>query len=103
MYREHPPPRGLQPVVACLWENEPDQDLAQRVIPDGCVDLIWADGLEIAGADTGPREVALAGGRRSSGIRMRPGAAGALLGAPASEVRDSQVAAALLWDVTGLE
>ena len=103
MYREHPPPCGLEPVVACLWENEPEQDLAQRVIPDGCVDLIWVDGLEIAGADTGPRSVRLAGGSRSSGIRLRPGAAGALLGVPASEVRDCQVAAELLWDVAGLE
>lgn len=103
MYREHPPPRGLEQVVACLWENEPEQDLAQRVIPDGCVDLIWTGGLEIAGADTGPREVALAGRSRSSGIRLRPGAAGALLGLPASEVRDSRVPARLLWDVAALE
>jgi AraC-like DNA-binding protein len=104
MYREHRPPSGLESVVACLWEHEPERDRTQRIVPDGCVDLIWIDGLQVAGADTGPREVALAAGRRVSGIRLRPGAAGALLGVPASEVRDSQVAAALLWrDLARLE
>ena len=36
-------------------------------------------------------------GPASSGIRLRPGAAGALLGLPASELRDSRVAAVLVW------
>ena len=98
-YRELRPPAGLEPVVACLWENEPAQERAQRVVPDGCVDLIWMAERElvVAGADTGPRSVDLPAGRRSSGIRLRPGAAGALLGMPASELRDRQVAAALVW------
>jgi methylphosphotriester-DNA--protein-cysteine methyltransferase len=98
-YREYRPPHGLEPVVACLWENEPAEDRPQRVVPDGCVDLIWVAQRElvIAGADTGPRVVDLPAGTRWSGIRLRPGAAGALLGLPASEVRDQQVAAALLW------
>jgi AraC-like DNA-binding protein len=98
-YREGPPPAGLEDVVACLWENAPAEDRAQRVIPDGCVDLIWLTGRElvIAGADTGPRVADLPAGTRTSGIRLRPGAAGAVLGLPASEVRDQEVAAALVW------
>ncbi|MGH2950210.1 MAG: DUF6597 domain-containing transcriptional factor, partial [Solirubrobacteraceae bacterium] len=106
-YREYRPPPGLEPIVACLWENEPAEDRAQRVVPDGCVDLIWVAERElvIAGADTGPRLVDLPAGSRSSGIRLRPGAAGAFLGLPASELRDRQVAAALVWgdQVTRLE
>jgi len=84
--------------VACLWVNEPARDHAQRVVPDGCVDLFWqADGeLVIAGADTGPRVAELPTGTCLSGIRLRPGAAGALLGLPACELRDRQVAAALV-------
>jgi methylphosphotriester-DNA--protein-cysteine methyltransferase len=87
-------------VVACLWENEPAEDRAQRVVPDGCVDLIWLADRElvIAGADTGPRIVDLPAGTLSSGIRLRPGAAGGFLGLPASEVRDRHVEAALVWD-----
>jgi methylphosphotriester-DNA--protein-cysteine methyltransferase len=98
-YRELRPPAGLEPVVACLWENEPAEDRVQRVVPDGCVDLIWLGGRElvIAGADTGPRTVDLPARTLSSGIRLRAGAAGALLGLPAAELRDRQVAATLVW------
>ncbi|MBV9383561.1 MAG: helix-turn-helix domain-containing protein [Streptosporangiaceae bacterium] len=70
----------------------------QPVVPDGCVDLAWLGGagLVIAGADTGPR---LAGpvGVAACGIRLRPGAAGAVLGMPASEFRDQQVPVSLVW------
>jgi AraC-like DNA-binding protein len=102
-YREYRPPPALEPVVACAWENEPAEDRAQRIVPDGCIDLIWEAERElvIAGADTSARSVALPGGVRSSGVRLRPGAAGALLGLPASELRDRQVPAALVWGERG--
>ena len=89
-YREYRPPAGLESMVACLWEHEATGEHRQRVVPDGCVDLIWLAEREltIAGADTGPREVALPSGSRTCGIRLRPGTAGALLGFPASEIRD---------------
>jgi methylphosphotriester-DNA--protein-cysteine methyltransferase len=69
------------------------------VVPDGCVDLLWLAERElvIAGADTAPRSVDLPARVRSSGIRLRPGAAGAVLGLPACELRDRQVAAAFVW------
>ncbi len=71
----------------------------QRVVPDGCVDLIWRnDELVVVGADTGP--VVFAPTRTDepvSGIRLRPGAAGAVLGLPASEVRDARVPASSVW------
>jgi AraC-like DNA-binding protein len=98
-YREYAAPRDLSPVVACLWEQESPSGHAQRIVPDGCIDLIWLSEHElvIAGADTGPRVQALAAGARSSGIRIRPGAAGSVLGVPACELRDRQVAAELVW------
>jgi AraC-like DNA-binding protein len=90
-----------------MWELEPVEDHVQRVVPDGCVDVIWLAGRElvIAGADTGPRGVSLPARARSSGVRLRPGAAGAVLGLPAAELRDLQVAAALVWreQAPGLE
>jgi AraC-like DNA-binding protein len=78
-YREYPAPPALRPVVACVWEQEPVAAHTHRIIPDGCVDLIWlADGeLVIAGADTGPRLVQLPARALSTGIRLRPGVAGA--------------------------
>jgi methylphosphotriester-DNA--protein-cysteine methyltransferase len=98
-YREYRPPAGLEAVVACVWEHEAAEERAQRVLPDGCVDLIWFGERElvIAGADTGPRSVELPARLRSSGVRLRPGAAGAVLGLPASELRDRQVAATSVW------
>jgi methylphosphotriester-DNA--protein-cysteine methyltransferase len=105
-YREYRPPAGLESVVACLWEREVPEERRQLVVPDGCIDLIWfADReLTIAGADTGPRDVAVPTGR-TSGIRLRPGVAGALLGFPASELRDEVVGAEHVWGerVEGLE
>jgi AraC-like DNA-binding protein len=101
-YREYRSPAGLEPLVACLWENDAVRHRLQPVVPDGCVDLVWMgdQGLVIAGADTGPR---LAGpvGAASAGIRLRPGAAGVVLGLPASEVRDLQVPAGLVWGRPG--
>ena len=62
-YREYRPPPALAPVVACAWENEPADDHTQRIVPDGCIDLIWEAGRElvIAGPDTAARTVALPG------------------------------------------
>ncbi|KPM55357.1 AraC family transcriptional regulator [Frankia sp. R43] len=99
VYREYQPPGAVAPVVACLWEQEPAGDHVQRVVPDGCVDLIWLAGRElvVAGPDTRFRDVALPAGALSSGVRLRPGAAGVVLGAPACDVRDLQIDVDLLW------
>ncbi len=89
----------MAPLVACLWESHPSDGREQRVVPDGCLDLIWRDGeLLVVGADTGP--VVFAPTRTDepvSGIRLRPGAAGAVLGIPASEVLDARVPVSSVW------
>jgi len=91
-YREYPPRVDLRGAVACLWERTGSGG-QQLIVPDGCVDLIWLAERElvIAGPDTGPRTVWLPEGLRSSGLRLRPGAAGAFLGLPASAVCNYQV------------
>jgi AraC-like DNA-binding protein len=77
------------PLVACTWEQFTTTGQEQPIVPDACVDLIWAgDRLSIAGPDTRPRAVTLALGSRLVGVRLRPGTAGAVLGVPASELRD---------------
>ncbi|HEY1571969.1 MAG TPA: DUF6597 domain-containing transcriptional factor [Pseudonocardiaceae bacterium] len=92
-YRELPPPADLRAVVACLWEQESSAPWPQLVVPDGCVDLIWfGDGdLVVAGPDTGPRTVLLPAGSPVTGIRLRPGAAGAFARQPAAGLRDQDV------------
>jgi AraC-like DNA-binding protein len=96
-YREYAPPADLRAAVACVWEQHSVPQ--QLVVPDGCVDLLWlAEGpLVVAGADTGPRTVVSPVGPRTSGVRLRPGAAGAFLGLPAVEVRDQDVPADALF------
>jgi AraC-like DNA-binding protein len=75
------------PLVACTWEQVTTLAEQQRIVPDACVDLIWAgDRLTIAGPDTRSRAVTLPPGARLVGARLRPGAAGAVLGLPASEL-----------------
>jgi len=77
------------PVVACTWEQATAAGREQRVVPDGCVDLIWGGGrLAIAGPDTRARVVTLEPGSRLVGVRLRPGSAGTVLGLPASELCD---------------
>lgn len=104
-YRELAPPTGLLPVVACLWEHDVPPGHEQRIIPDGCVDLVRLDGeLVIVGADTGPvvsRPSQTPAPSPTSGIRLRPGAAGTVLGLPASEVRDQRVPLAEVWPDVG--
>jgi AraC-like DNA-binding protein len=97
VYREYRPPAGLEPVVACVWESAALVDGTQRVVPDGCVDLVWlGERLFVVGADTKPM-VWEAVGVAGSGIRLRPGMAGRVLGVPADEVRDQQVPLSHLW------
>jgi AraC-like DNA-binding protein len=89
------------PLVSCTWEQRTDARHEQRVVPDACVDLIWSRGrLTVAGPDTGARLVVLSPGTRVVGLRLRPGAAGAVLGLPASELRDESPSAT---DVIGAE
>ena len=57
-YEELPPPPDLAPLVACLWRQSAGEDQVQRVVPDGCVDVLWiSDGsqvrAQVAGPDTG--------------------------------------------------
>ncbi|MEV7833525.1 helix-turn-helix domain-containing protein [Streptomyces subrutilus] len=68
------------------------------VLPDGCMDLLWADGrLLVAGPDTGPHPAGEVAGGSFAGVRFAPGTAPALLGVPAHVLRDRRVELAELW------
>jgi AraC-like DNA-binding protein len=85
-YNEH---ALASPLVACTWEQTTDAAYTQRVVPDGCIDLVWTgERVIVAGPDTSARLVTLAPGSRLVGVRLRPGVAGAVLGLPASELCD---------------
>lgn len=99
-YREAPAPPGLGELVACVWRHDAGSaGHLQRVVPDGCVDLIWRAGRElvVAGPATEPVLAALPPGSTTLGVRFRPGAGAAFLGLPLSELRDRDVALEELW------
>lgn len=93
-YEELSPPPPLRGALACLWIRTIGADDRQpvRVVPDGCVDLIWQTGHEplLAGPDTGPNLVVAAPGTVIVGARFRPGAGGPALGIPLGPIRDQR-------------
>jgi AraC-like DNA-binding protein len=102
-YEERPPAPELASFVDSLWCQQiasgGEAQYSQRVLPDGCVDALWRDGvLCVAGPDTRWRMEKVPAGSSIVGVRFRPGTARLLFGdIPASEVRDQQVELADLW------
>lgn len=108
-YREHAPPRGLEGHVACFWTARSDGPLDaaahNRVLPDGCADVIFdlgdadvrADAADDAGHSfvVGTMTQALLvrqdGRVDLLGVRFRPGGSPAFLRLPLSEVTDRRV------------
>lgn len=87
--------------LACAWTAALPRDaepFVQRVVPDGCVDLIWSDGgVLVAGPDTGPVPAVMRPGDAMVAVRFRPGTAPPVLGVPADAVRDGRVPLRDLW------
>ncbi|MGH3934127.1 MAG: DUF6597 domain-containing transcriptional factor [Pseudonocardiaceae bacterium] len=100
-YRELPAPAGLAGMVACLWRNETTAARELRVLPDGCMDLIWMDGaVHVAGPDTHAFLTTLGPGQVVTGLRFRPGAAPGVLGVPAYALQGQRVRLEDLWPAT---
>ncbi|MBB4682961.1 helix-turn-helix domain-containing protein [Amycolatopsis jiangsuensis] len=102
MYQETPAPQALRSVVRCLWRSV--QHVPKRIVPDGCVDLV-AGGEEVfvAGPDTAAWISEVAPDTQLRGLRLRPGAAAAVLGVAADELRDQRVPLARLWNASCAE
>ncbi|KFG73056.1 helix-turn-helix transcriptional regulator [Streptomyces mutabilis] len=93
MYAE----RASRLTGAVVWTNTPHAPGTGRVLPDGCMDLLWHDGrLLVAGPDTRAHVTAGTSGHWA-GVRFQPGTAPALLGVPARELRDRRADLADLW------
>lgn len=113
-YAELAPPAALVPVVACVWTqrvSEPfgdptgvDASFDQPVLPDACLDLVVAGGsVRVAGPATSAVTARIAPGSLTVGVRFRTGAAPAVLGVAASELRDRTVPVADLWGPSAAE
>jgi AraC-like DNA-binding protein len=93
MYSEHA--SALPHVVA--WRSV-SSGRPQRILPDGCLDLIWSAGeVFVAGPDTVAEISSSAAGSRSFALRFAAGTGAAVVGLPADELTDLQVPLADLW------
>ncbi|CAL9613634.1 helix-turn-helix transcriptional regulator [Streptomyces sp. R1] len=82
---------------AVVWTSTPTGSGPGRILPDGCMDLLWHDGrLLVAGPDTRAYVNEGAPGPWA-GVRFYPGTAPALLGVPADALRDRRVDLTDLW------
>ena len=93
-YREIAPPAALRDALECLWVRvSPEQPPPAHVLPDGGADIIWSAGEPalVAGPDTAARLIPVSPRTFILGARFNPGAGGAALGLPLSELRDARV------------
>jgi AraC-like DNA-binding protein len=104
-YREHPAHGELGRWIECAWMRTGGERPAgyDRIVPDGCMDLIWSDdaGLRAVGPNTTAFLSPLAPTSTVVGVRLHPGAAPPLFGVPAPALRDGRLPARELWDDAG--
>ncbi|MCO7194401.1 DUF6597 domain-containing transcriptional factor, partial [Pseudonocardia sp. McavD-2-B] len=99
-YSETAPAGPLRAAVEVTWRaHAGTAPHTQRVLPDGCMDLLLSgDRLVVAGPDTTAHLAASPAGGVTTGLRFRPGALPALLGIPADELRDRRAPLADVLD-----
>lgn len=92
-YRETTPAASLRETVETVWQARTGaRPHTQRVLPDGCMDLLVLGGdLVVAGPDTTAHLAGSGPYETTTGLRFRPGALPALLGVPAEVLRDRRV------------
>ena len=108
VYREQPPPSSLAAHLRCLWvETTGDGQPAgtMRVLPDGCIDLVWIAGRESTAVGPATRAAfpIIPPGSTLVGARFAPGMAAGVLGAPADALADLDLPLAELWDRAALD
>ena len=97
VYQEAPPARELAGLVQCVWSRrvgEVESNREVRVVPDGCMDLLWMQGeLRVAGPDTTAWVNRMPAGMEIFGLRFRPGVAAPLLRLPANQLINARLPA----------
>jgi AraC-like DNA-binding protein len=107
-YLELRPPPALASHACCVWTHTAGASgHVQRVLPDGCADIVLlvegAGALVIAGPATRHVLVEIPPGGTALGIRFGPGAVAAALGVPAVELQDRTVELSAIWGRQGTE
>src|SRR5262245_34076426 len=118
-YAEHVPPLKLQPFVECLWTlvgiSQSGQSECQRILPDGCMELIFHRGEPfrrfhqvqprsfIVGQMTAPVFVQASSRTEVLGIRFHPGGAYPFLAIPMRELAGQFVSICEIWNAFAAE
>lgn len=88
---------ALRKHVACVWAAQlgaAGERHVERVIPDGCIDVLFTEGeLTIAGPDTESVELPALENRSFVGVRFRAGVGSAALNVSASALADQRIPA----------
>jgi AraC-like DNA-binding protein len=72
---------------ATVWRRRTMTSTPGRILPDGCMDLIWRDGtLLVAGPDREAYVTSSEGGASYVGLRLPPGMGPAVFGVPADRL-----------------
>lgn len=122
IYAEKPPSPALKPYVCCYWQSEPRvagekqplfrPETVDRVLPDGCTDIIFMENLatgemnvRYCGTFQQAFTISYAEGTpaRRFGIRFMPGGAYPFLKTAVSAFHDQAVAAEQIGPVIGEE
>jgi len=86
------------PHVVAWWSVTSPGEREKRILPDGCLDIIWQDGrVFVAGPDTIAQLGRPAPGSRMFALRFGAGTGPGVLGVPASELVDRKVPLDALW------
>jgi AraC-like DNA-binding protein len=86
------------PHVVAWWSVTGPGEREKRILPDGCLDIIWQDGrVFVAGPDTTAQLGRPVPGSRMVALRFGAGTGPSVLGVPASELVDRQVPLDALW------
>ncbi|HEY3889199.1 MAG TPA: helix-turn-helix domain-containing protein [Caulobacteraceae bacterium] len=103
-YEEFAPANEVAVVAACTWRGQAGWARRFRLLPDGCADLIW-DGrtLAILGAADIALRSRLRGESRPVGLRLRPGATGAVLGVSAMALPSIPIRLATIWGALAVD
>jgi AraC-like DNA-binding protein len=87
VYREVAPPAALTGVLACGWHGRTGWARPLRVLPDGCADLVWdGDTLTVVVTVGAPLRLWVPASAFRVGVRLRCGAAAAVLGTAMPEL-----------------
>jgi AraC-like DNA-binding protein len=96
-YREYRPHAALSPYVACYWSITSATPLINRVLPDGCMDIVVSDTIEVVGAMRQAILVPIDNHTVTVGVRFKAGGGAAFFRLPLHELTDESLDLGTFW------